>query len=232
VTKRKQELILQFGPEPEDLVGFVKNLNDDYIVYESPLRRGQKVLKDFRPVKSELRRLVQAWFDSGPNIRKLLEGDPILAREAASFRAQLFPTESGIAKLTYLTVPEKMSPGEPLATALGHFLEFLINPDNERLGGPCAYCGKYFVRNSLGKKTVYCPGLCGSRFASRLINQQRRDRDHTEQLKLAQRWSLKWESAKTIMPWKEWVANRSHIKKHWLTLAVKNKELVEPVKRG
>jgi hypothetical protein len=230
MAKSKQESVLLFGPEPEDLEGFVKNLNRDYYWHESPLKRGQKVLKDFRPVKRELRRLVQAWFDSGPNVRKLLDRDPVLAREAYSLRAELFPTTTGHAKLTYLTAPEKMNPFEPLANALGHFLDFLLNPDNERLGGPCTYCGDYFLRKNTKKKTAFCPGKCGSRFASRLANKTRRDHEHEKQLKLAKQWVQRWLNARTAMPWKEWVSNRAHIKKHWLTLAVKNQELVEPVK--
>jgi hypothetical protein len=231
MTKSKQESILLFAPDLEDLKGFIEPLNTDGFWYRSPVEGGrERVWIDYRPVRRELRRLIQAWFDSGPNVAKLLSADPVLAREARRFRAELFPTETGRAKLMYLTAPEKMDPAEPLATALGLFLDFLLNPFNEQLGGPCAHCGKYYVKKTERKRTVYCSERCGHRVTSRLANKDRRDREHKEQLELAKRWTMKWLDVKTALPWKDWVSNRTHIKKHWLTRAVKRGELVEPVK--
>jgi hypothetical protein len=231
MARRKQSILL-FAPDLEELKGFTEPLNTEFFWFRSPAKGGsERVLIDYRPVQKELRRLVRAWFDSGPNVIKLLESDPILAREARRFRAQLIPTSAGHAKLDYLTAPEKMNPAEPLATALGLFLDFLLNPFNERLGGPCAYCGKYYVKKTERKKTVYCSERCGHRVTSRLANKERRDREHNEQLELAKRWTLKWLNAKTATPWKEWVSRRTRIKKHWLTRAVRNGELVEPVKQ-
>jgi hypothetical protein len=231
MTRGKQESILLVAPDLEDLKGFIEPLNTDGFWFRSPVEDGwERVWIDYRPIQQELRRLVQAWFDSGPNVAKLLSADPVLAREAHRFRAELFPTETGRAKLTYLTAPEKMDPGEPLTVALGLFLDFLLNPFNERLGGPCALCGKYYVKKTERKKTVYCSERCGHRVTSRLANKKRRDREHKQQLKFAERWTVKWLDAKTTKPWKEWVSSRAPIKKHWLTRAVRKGELVVPVK--
>jgi hypothetical protein len=50
------------------------------------------------------------------------------------------------------------SPKHPFAgtpeVAIGHFLEFLLNPLNQRVGGSCAYCDKFFVKESERKKSV------------------------------------------------------------------------------
>jgi endogenous inhibitor of DNA gyrase (YacG/DUF329 family) len=231
MARRKQESILLFAPDLEELKGFAEPLNTEFFWFRSPVKGGsERVLIDYRPVQKELRRLVQAWFDSGPNLIKLFNSDPIVAREAQRFRAHMIPTSTGRAKLDYLTAPEKMNPAEPLAIALGLFLDFLLNPFNERLGGPCANCGKYYVKKTKRKKTVYCSERCGHRVTSRLANKERREREHNEQLDLAKRWSMKWSNTRTAKPWKEWVSKRTHIKKHWLTRAVRNGELVEPVK--
>lgn len=230
MTKRKQNSILLFAPDLEELKDFTEPLNTEYFWFRSPVKGGsERVLKDYRPVQKELRRLVQAWFDSGPNVQKLLNEDPVLAREAQRFRAHLIPTNTGHAKLDYLTAPEKMNPAEPLATALGLFIDFLLNPFNERLGGPCACCGKYYVKKTERKKTVYCSKTCGHRLTSCVANQARRDREHQKQLKLAMQWTVRWLNAKTAVPWKEWVSKRTHLTKHWLTRAVRNEELVEPI---
>jgi hypothetical protein len=143
----------------------------------------------------------------------------------------LTTTHEPAAELGYLTAPEKTNPAEPLAIARGLFLDFLLIPFNERLGGPCACCGKYYVKKTERKKTVYCSERCGHRLTSRVSNQARRDRAHQKQLELAERSKARWSNMKTATPWKEWVSNRTHIKKHWLTRAVRNGELAEPIKQ-
>jgi hypothetical protein len=177
-----------------------------------------------------MRRLVRAWFDSGPNVSNLLDADPMVDLATRNSRPYFIPTKSGTARLAYLTVPEYLPQVKPLEIALGHFIQFLLNPYNEKLGGPCKHCGSYYVKKTERKKTVYCSERCGHRLTSRLANRERRDREHKKQLKLAEQWTAKWLNAKTARPWKEWVSNGINIKKHWLTRAVRNGEIAEPVK--
>lgn len=122
-------------------------------------------------------------------------------------------------------------PGEEaLSIALGLFLSFLLNPYNDHLSGPCAYCRKYYVRKTKRQK-VYCSETCGKRNTARKTNRNRRKREHLENLEIAKRSALQWEVTKTKDDWKEWVSNRTLLSKNWLTRAVKNKELLEPIKR-
>ena len=151
--------------------------------------------------------------------------------EAAETTSPHFiPTNGGTAQLAYLTVPEFLPGTKPLETALGHFIQFLLNPYNEKLAGPCKGCGNYYVKKTERKKTVYCSERCGHRLTSRLANKKRRDRDHKRRIELAKRWAAKWSNEKTADSWKEWVSKKTGITKHWLTRAVRKKDIKEPVK--
>jgi hypothetical protein len=231
MTKTLQhESILLLEPDLEQLSGFVKNLNTEFFSARSS--SGQKVSFDLRAVRAELRRLVQAWRNSGPNVSRLLEADPVLKKASWNFQAQLIPTETGSARLTYLTVPRNLGPSDPLGLALSHFLGFLLNPFNDRLGGPCANCEKYYVKKTNRQKAIYCSEKCGHQVTSRLANRERRKSEHRKQLVIAKDWIARWQHTKTSLPWKDWVSGRANVKKHWLTRAVRSEELIEPVKQG
>lgn len=203
---------------------------EDY--WSASLIEGRKKIGgDYRPIQKELRRLVEAWLRSGPDVKLLLNSDPRLDQETRKFRPFFIPTRGATARLAYLVAPEHSSEAKPVEVALGQFLPFLINPYNEILGGPCKHCGNFYLRKTERKKSVYCSEKCGHRHTSLLANRARRNREDGEQLQLAERSIAKWLNVRTATPWKEWVSNRTHIKKHWLTRAVREGELVEPVKQ-
>ena len=230
MRKAKQESILASAPGMGTLNQFVRLLNTTDYSNASLIKGRQKIGGDYRPVQAEMRRLVRAWFDSGPNVTKLLDADPMVARATQNSQPFFIPTKSGIGQLAYLTPPEFLPSVKPLEIALGHFIQFLLNPYNEKLGGPCKQCGNYYVKKSERKKAVYCSVRCGHRFTSRLANKERRDREHEKQFKLAKKSIARWRNAKTSKPWKEWVSIETNISKQWLTRAVEKREISEPVK--
>jgi hypothetical protein len=183
------------------------------------------------PVQRELRRLVQAWFDSGKNLDRLFQSNPQLAKEARTFRAEVVASRTGRAKLSYSTDPNIPNPTSPHRIAVEDFFEFLLNPSNETLRGPCAYCRKYFANKTNRRKMVYCSAACGRRFTSRLANETQRKKEYARRLKLAKRSIMQWSTTSTKLEWNEWVFGRTRISKNWLTRAMKNGDLVEPVKR-
>jgi hypothetical protein len=140
--------------------------------------------------------------------------------------------KNGKARLTFLTVPSLIDPTSVTGIAISHFLRFLLNPFNERLGGPCANCGRYYVKKTNRQSSVYCSEKCGHRVTSRKANKTKRDKEHSEQLKRVVQWIAKWRETRTNVPWKDWVSARTHVKRHWLTRAVNTGELVEPAKAG
>jgi hypothetical protein len=124
--------------------------------------------------------------------------------------------------------PEYSTEAKPVEVALGLFLRFLINPFNEKLGGPCRHCGNFYVRKTERKKSVYCSEKCAHRQTSLRANEARRGREQEKGLQRVERAIAKWLAERTSKPWKEWVSNETPYKKHWLTRAVRNKELIEP----
>lgn len=228
------ESVLLLPPDIEKLEGFVKPLNTEFfglVMPNLPLDGRWKVIKkDYRPVQQELRRLVQAWRDSGPNVSKLFEADPILAEAAGHFRAMMIPTTGPTARLLYLTVPEDMDPIAPHTLPLSLFLDFLLNPFNTRLGGPCARCGRYFIRKNLRHK-IYCSQRCGLRHTAMAVNRKRRAAEHGEKLHRARESAARWAKSRTRTDWKDWVSRDTTISKNWLTRAARNAELVVPTKQ-
>ncbi len=190
----------------------------------------QRVRKDYGPVRRELRRLAQAWSDSGPNVEKLFSADHVLAQAALQCRAHVIPTKTNRARLICVTVPEDLPPGDTLEIAFGIFLNFLINPDNEKLGGPCRNCDKYYVKNTK-RQMVYCCKRCGLKHTSRIAVQKKRQKERLEKLREARKSAAKWKITRTRLSWKEWVCSATTISKKFLTEAVKKGELVEPVKK-
>ena len=181
-------------------------------------------------MNKELRSLVQAWFDSGPNVAKLFKENPVLARITLIGRAAITPTRGGRAQLVYVDGPNTcLSPGDPLDIALGLFFLFLLNPFNEKLGGPCKLCGKYYVKKTKRQK-VYCSKRCGLMQTSKSAVMKRRQAEHRDKLATAKLLSEKWSKTKTRKSWKEWVSDHTQISRHWLTRAVNSGELYEPVK--
>jgi hypothetical protein len=214
----------------ETLKRFVQLLNTEDYWFASLLEGRQKVGGDYRPVQGKLRGLVQEWLHSGPNVSKLLDADPMLDRATRSFRPHFIPTKSGTARLAYLRVPEYMPQGKPLEIALGLFLNFLLNPYNEKLGGPCKHCGNYYVKNTK-RQVVYCSKRCGHKHTSQTVIRKYRQQERKENLDKVKRSSARWAKTKRSKDWKEWVNKETRISKNFLTRAVRNKELVEPVKQ-
>jgi hypothetical protein len=103
-----------------------------------------------------------------------------------------------------------------------------VNPFNEQLGGPCAYCGKYFVKRTKRKVGSYCSPKCGNRSTLRLANQKRREAEREGQKMVVQQAIRDWSKAKTKAPWKDWVSRKTHVSKNWITRALRKGEISEP----
>ena|SRR5271165_1052015 len=228
---RASHSIFRFGPDQNTLKMVVDRLNTDSFTFLAPGEGGWRWVRgDSRPVNRELRRLVQAWFDSGPNVAKLLSDDPFLARLSPIVRAHLEPTKGSHAHLSYLDGPDTDLPlSDPLEPALGIFFLFLLNPHNVKLGGPCKHCGKYYVKRTTRQK-VYCSKRCGLKHTSQAFIRKQRELEHQKTLHKANHYSAKWSKTNTRKGWKDWVSDNALISKHFLTRAVKNGELLEPVK--
>ena len=220
--------MLLFHPGIEEVKGFAESLNTDFFWQPIPGEQGWlKVRVDYHRIQRELRRLTKQWLDCGRHVGRLLAMDPVLAREARSFRAQLVPLKDGCARLHYLTAPERTDARTPLSTAIGLFLSLLLNPYASQLVGPCPNCDKYFVQRSR-RQTVYCSKECGIRHTARQVLKNRRQAEYETKLRHAKSALKQWAKAKTKKDWKTWVSERTQISKNWLTRASMKGELAIP----
>jgi hypothetical protein len=231
LTLVKEQSVFLNAPTLDTLKMFVGALNTSTFTFHVPTKDGRhKVQGDYRDVNRELRRLVQAWFDSGPNVEKLWLEDPALARLSHLVRAYMVPTKGSRAYLTYLDGPDTgLSPGDAVEIAFGLFFHFLLNPYNKKLGGPCRHCGKYYVKKT-ERQTVYCSQHCGRKYTSKISVQQHRQQQHLETIEAANRYLAKWALTSTRKGWKEWVSDNALISQHWLSRYERNGELIVPVK--
>jgi hypothetical protein len=221
----KRDPILFARRDTETLRMFVEALNTESFHVPVPTKGGWSLRReDYRPVRRELRRLVQTWFESGPNVKKLLSNDRILGEAALGIPARILATQGAGARVTFTIARSNVSARE---FALGLFFDFLFNPLNEKLGGPCKHCGIYYVKKTR-RQLVYCSQRCGLRHTAISATRGRRAQEHLDRLEIAKRLTSQWIETSKSIAWKEWVHSRQPaISKNWLTRAVRKGELVE-----
>jgi len=209
---------------------FCKALNPDFFLGSEELEKAQpKLMASYRLTQQELLRLTRAWFDAQGNIKLLLNSDPVLARAAYRFPARLVPTATGQAVLEFFTSQNSRRQSGPIKIALSHFINFLLNPENDRLAGPCKECGRYYIKKTVRQK-VYCSEGCGRKLTSRESNRLTQEEERSERIRVAQRCIDRWGKQKTRLDWKEFVHLETQISKHFLTCVVKKGLLLLPDK--
>jgi hypothetical protein len=179
----------------------------------------------------DLRRLVKTWRDSGPNLQKMLDADRTLNRRVENvFRVSLLATKSGRAHLALVPGVRIVPPAaEEIAVLM--FVELVLNPWWDRLGGPCEQCGTYYVKKTV-RQNAYCSRDCGTRATAMKATLRRREEEHREKLRRAAAAAQTWASSRTPIDWKQWVSLKEpDITPKWLTRAVNKGELQPPVKK-
>jgi hypothetical protein len=182
-------------------------------------------------LRSELRRLVEAWQKSGPNLAKMFEADEVLATRAKHGRTLLAATNTGKGHLLWLPNPPDFDLLSWKDHALTHFVDLIVNPQWHKLGGPCERCDNYYVKKTSRQKT-YCSRRCGSVLTALATTRKRRAEERAHKVRRAQAAADQWPTAPTRRPWKEWVWVRTKITIKWLTRAVNKGDLKVPVRAG
>lgn len=107
---------------------------------------------------------------------------------------------------------------------------FLVtNPLCEKLGGPCARCGNFYVKKRASQK-VYCSRRCGNAATAVERTRERIASERKDKLARSKAAIREWRSAKPQQDWKHWVSKKTGIDPRFLTRAVKNGDLVPPKK--
>lgn len=178
-------------------------------------------------LEDELRRLVEAWKRSGPNVRKLFQEEPELA--AFSVRSQIFfhPTNTGRGYLEWSPSDVVEGVSSPKDVARDRFMTLITNPNWDALGGPCLCCTDYFIK-AVDRPRKFCSARCGARVSAVVAVKTKRERDHAEKVKAAQALIEKWKEKKRRGDWKAWIARDIRFTKRWLTRAVNSGDLKPP----
>jgi hypothetical protein len=176
----------------------------------------------------ELRKLVRAWQESGPNLRKMLAAHKSLAERVHRGSTFLMPTEDGNGYLGW----EPMGFGNQLGVAdfaLRYFLHLVVHPQWQKFGGPCQRpgCGRYYVKKRKSQK-VYCSGKCGHATTASTLTRQRRAEEHADKLSRAQKRVTKCPIRRNT-DWKRWLSEvEPDLSVSFLTRAVNKGELRPP----
>jgi hypothetical protein len=180
--------------------------------------RGQKFLRE----------LVMKWANCGRNFSRLLKKEPALAALIShSWKAYLLPASNGGAYLCVIPSPRtsNLPPGSVFALYL--FMNFLVHRGSQRLGGPCTWCHRYFVKKTV-RQTVYCSRKCAKDATAAAASNRRLENRRAADLRRAQTAIELWERGSRRQDWKRFVAAQCLLSLHFLTRAVKAGRLRVP----
>jgi hypothetical protein len=192
-------------------------------------------------VRLSLSRLVKSWQASGPNLKKMMHVDfQQWGDVQESWKAQWVPTPTGRAQLLLLPdLPaghmKKEKDGRyrptPEGWALVLFYSLTLNPEWDRLGGPCERCARYYVMNTIRHKK-YCSRRCSSFATATASTKKRLAAEHADKLRRAHAAAQMWSETRTSLDWKQWVSRKEpDVTPKWLTRAVNKGELGSPQSR-
>lgn len=182
-------------------------------------------------LRLQLRKLVETWHRSGPNLARMLKENQTLFHRIRVGRTFLVPTNTGKGHLFWLPSPRDVEVTSCEHQALAHFMALVVSPKCHRLGGPCYRCRKYYVKKTLRQK-AYCSRRCGSISTALATTRRKRDQEHRDKLERARKAIERWTSVRTEGSWKEWVAAQTGITARWLTRAVHAGGLKAPPMRA
>lgn len=199
---------------------------------------------------ADLKRLVEQWQASGPNLELFVSGSkaaephsndpfPIDTWSAINeiCHSQWIPTASGNARLWFAFDPKRVKAlscqgevGERKAKAVALFALLTLNPEWDKLAGPCARCRSYYIKKRASQK-VYCSRKCGNAATAIVRTKERSGNEHKDKLNRAKAAIREWTTARTKDEWKVFVSNREGLTPKFLTRAVNKGELKAPVRR-
>src|SRR5271165_5537170 len=147
------------------------------------------------PYAEALIRLMERLKECGGNLQKMMDGDPELAKvvrtacvtrwmPSPNRRADLVLQASAeIQALSPMPEPQKVKErAELLAAMLFHV--WTLNPERDKLAGPCARCGRYYLKKRASQK-VYCSRGCGNAATAVARTRERLDKEHADKLRRA-----------------------------------------------
>jgi hypothetical protein len=190
--------------------------------------------KDYEEIEREtpsiFRELVQRWQASGPDLAKFQRENPTTWAAVQQYRKTNPPllwytVGSGGASLIENSCPGKT----PNQEAIRFFLMLILNPEWQRLAGPCGRCGNYYIRRTALNK-AYCSRSCGTRATALAATKRKREEERAEKLRRVAQLCQQWRTTRTKQDWKSWICGQWDITKAFLTRAVNKGDLKPPVR--
>jgi hypothetical protein len=176
-----------------------------------------------------LRELVQCWQAYGSDLQKFHRADPTTWADLHQYlknHAPLLSYTPGSGGANLISDP---NPGKtPYQEAIRFFLMLILNPEWNRLAGPCARCDNFYIRGSARNK-VYCSRSCGTRATALAATKSKRDEERAEKLRRVTDLCQRWRRSNTKKDWKDWICQHD-ISKTFLTRAVNKGDLKAPVR--
>jgi hypothetical protein len=171
--------------------------------------------------------LVERLKSFGGNLKKMMDDDPELAKAVTKVCVALWlPSKTGRAHLVLQPVWEhilepNLTPGQvnrmrPERYAALLFHVGTLNPEWDKLAGPCARCGNYYIKKRLSQK-VYCSRRCGNAATSMVRTRERIKAEREDKMNRAKAAIREWTRANTQQEWKRWVSQKTGIDLRFLT---------------
>jgi hypothetical protein len=179
-----------------------------------------------------LREIVGDYQASGPNLQWFSRDWPTtwtnVTRYWTARPVELAPGPSGGAGFVH-TFADRLG-RTPYEEALRFFLLLIINPEWDKLAGPCARCDNYYIRRTARNK-VYCSRACGTSATAIAAVRKRRDEEHADKLRRAREAAQQWIKSRSRFDWKQWISRKEpDITVKFLTRAANNGNLKAPVR--
>jgi len=187
--------------------------------------------------RSEMRRLVSAWEDSGRTVEGMLRDSKELSKELKPYVygehgkpfwwAVPIPKGSGLQVMLHPEGPQPMTRDELLRDEPRlMFLHLLLNPLRDKLShGPCGRCGSYYLKKRRNQK-VYCGRRCGSLASAWISTRKKLEDERKKKVGRARALIQEWDALR-VRPetdWKKWVHGRDKdITPKWLSTAINDK---------
>jgi hypothetical protein len=175
-----------------------------------------------------LRELVRQWNECEQNLQQMLNEMPRLAPAIRrEWKALLVVGSDGTPCLSITAAPDGSKLSIDARFALELFMNLLIDPRWQMLGGPCRRCHRYFAKKTK-RQTVYCSRKCAKDNTAAAATQKRLADQRIANLECAEAAIQEWKKHSRRQDWKRFVVNRCGISLHYLTRAVNRKELRPP----
>jgi hypothetical protein len=237
MTPRKQPVLVSLQTAAPKSQFFHLDRSDlDYIVEKLNERPGGEP----GLYAEALIRLMERLKGCGGNLKKMMDEDPELEKVVrTSCTTVWLPSKTGRAHLALqpskeiknlppMPEPQDAEKRAQLLAALW-FHVGTLNPEWNKLAGPCARCGNYYIKKRASQK-VYCSRRCGNAATAVERTRERIASERGDKLDRAKAAIKKWKSTATRQDWKLWVSKKTGIDPRFLTRAITKGDLVPPTK--